>query len=195
MTSSVPAQSDIYNLEYQQKYDRYGQTELSRKLMAVRWSRIKRHLNGHRALLDYGTADGAFLRSEHRDPCLHLVGWDVNPHSPYAKPIHEPSRGFDVLTAFDVIEHLTSPTAFLDRFRPRLLAVLTPTTDGLADKQEILSWKHYRPGEHVHYFNRQSLAALFLYGEYNVEEVCYTEAAMRNPDGPRDLILMIGSRM
>lgn len=170
------------------------QTELSEKLMAVRWSRIKRHLNGHRTLLDYGAAAGAFLRSEHAEPGLALSGWDINPYSPYARPLDEPGRGFDVVTAFDVLEHIPSPAAFLDRFHPRLLAVLTPSTDGLADLEEITTWRHYRPGEHVHYFSRQSLAALFLRAGYCVEEVCYTEGAIRNPTRPMDLILMIGSR-
>lgn len=163
--------------------------------MAVRWSRLRRHLNGHRTLLDYGAAAGAFLSSEHREPGLSLTGWDINPHSPFARPIDTPARGWDVLTAFDVLEHIPSPAAFLDRFNPRLLAVLTPSTDAIRDKGELFTWKHYRPGEHLHYYSRESLAALFLRAGYCVEEVCYTEAAMRNPTRPMDLILMIGRRM
>lgn len=194
ISSSVPAKNDLYNREYQHKYERYAKTDLSTQIMSVRWSRIGRHLNGHRTLLDYGTADGAFLASEHRDPGLELQGYDVNPYSPYSKPILPPKRGFDVLTAFDVIEHLPSPAAFLDKYYPKLLAVLTPSTGTIRNKQDILSWRHYRPGEHLHYYNWSSLAALFDTAGYNVEEVCYTEGAMRNPQRPMDLILMIGSR-
>lgn len=161
--------------------------------MAIRWGMLSRYLNGHKTLLDLGTATGTFLRSPAAPEGMELHGSDINPKSPYyGLPV---PRRVDVLTMFDVAEHLENPRDVLEQIRPRLVAVCTPNVGALSSPDpEIFAWKHYRPGEHLHYFNRESLAALLFYSGYHVEEVSFMEGTKRNPDRPMDLITMIGRR-
>jgi len=164
--------------------------------MALRWGFLRRHVNGHKTLLDYGTGPGAFLASYSSSnfPPLVIDGYDINPHSPFYKPIN---KKWDVVTAFDVIEHMESPRDWIESINPRLLVVLTPCIDALRlepYRGGIQDWKHYKPGEHLHYFGAKSLSALFRKCGYTVEGWDYAESANRNPENPRDLITMAASR-
>lgn len=198
ISADFPADVSIYNESYMEKYRSYENEPLTRELMAARWGLMSRYLNGHRTLLDLGTGTGTFLRSPAAPEGLELHGNDINPGSPYfggAVQLFVRKKSVDVLTMFDVVEHLPAPREVLEDLRPRLLVVNTPNIGALESPDpEIFAWKHYRPGEHLHYFSRTSLSALFLHAGYCVEEVSFTEGAKRNPDRPMDLITMIGRR-
>ena len=69
-----------------------------------------------------------------------------------------PSGSYDVITLYDVVEHLTDPIATL-REVYRLLApggvlhMVTPNVGGLQARLLGAKWYHYKPGEHIYLFS------------------------------------------
>jgi SAM-dependent methyltransferase len=126
-------------------------------------------------VLDYGCADGAFLDflvTRGCDPTL-LCGIDISPQMiamVNAKGLRglTPERQddvigeqFDLITLWDVIEHVPDPVATLSWLRPLLAAggrllMQTPRVGLLA---EALGerFEHYLPLEHLHLFTRDAL--------------------------------------
>jgi SAM-dependent methyltransferase len=126
-------------------------------------------------VLDYGCADGAFLDflvAQGCDPTL-LCGIDISPQM-IAMVTAKGLRGltldrqeevsgeqFDLITMWDVIEHVPDPVATLSWLRPLLAAdgrllMQTPRVGLLADAlgERI---EHYLPLEHLHLFTREAL--------------------------------------
>lgn len=178
------------------KYVQRGNTPFSDLLMRCRWGLLSRYLNGHKTLLDYGTGTGAFLKHPFRPESLSVEGYDINPFSEY----HD-VRGFlpknhkpDVMTMYDVLEHLPEPISVIEHFRPKILAVSVPYAE-LLKIDELPTWRHFRPGEHLHYFTKRSLKVLMEKTGYEIEEVSFTEGAKRNPDRPCDIVTVIGRRV
>lgn len=72
------------------------------------------------------------------------------------------SGSYDVITLYDVIEHLTDPIATL-REAKRLLApggvlhMVTPNVGGLQAKVLGSKWYHYKPGEHLYLFSPKTV--------------------------------------
>jgi SAM-dependent methyltransferase len=72
---------------------------------------------------------------------------------------------YDCITAFDVLEHVLDPSAFLQAISQRLVpggyAVLTmPDVKSLFARLMGSRWWFYIPEEHLHYFHKRSVALL-----------------------------------
>jgi 2-polyprenyl-3-methyl-5-hydroxy-6-metoxy-1,4-benzoquinol methylase len=78
---------------------------------------------------------------------------------------HYPDRHFDVISAYDVIEHVPD----LNRFVAELARILAP--HGVLDigtpdighwrvPRALAQWNELKPSEHLYYFNRQTLGRL-----------------------------------
>lgn len=73
-----------------------------------------------------------------------------------------PANSFDVVTMFDVIEHVDNPmTQFKEIKRilkPKgILLLVTPDIGGFWSKFLKSNWYHYKPGEHLLYFSQKSI--------------------------------------
>lgn len=123
-----------------------------------------------------------------------MDGYDINPFSPYHKEKQDIPLPPDIVCAFDVIEHLESPRAWILKYRPKLLVVLTPNV-GAIHKGMIETWRHYRPDEHYFYYNATSLRALFDATGYRWELSDFCESAHRNPNRPLDLMTVAATRI
>ncbi|MFA4890000.1 MAG: class I SAM-dependent methyltransferase, partial [Candidatus Omnitrophota bacterium] len=130
---------------------------------------IEKYSSGKK-ILDIGCAMGLFLEA------AQMRGWD--PYgievSEYAANIAKdkfgsrvtigkledtdfPPESFDVVTMFDVIEHMLLPVEPLQRIlkilRPQgLLAISTINTESLSCKLMRLAWPHFK-SEHANYFS------------------------------------------
>lgn len=181
----------MYDREYLTRYEQLAQTELADKLNGFRWGFLRRYMNGHRNLLDYGCGSGAFINSGHKIPGVECSGYDINPFSEYNALPDNKYPG--VLTAFDVIEHMESPRKWLEEYRPFTLILLTPNVAAVP-KDLIHTWRHYKPKEHLHYYKLESLNALMHKQGYFIEGWDYIEGAHRNPNRPMDLIMVAASK-
>ena len=130
-------------------------------------------------LLDVGTAYGGFHRVARAD------GWAAMGVEIAADCAHTASRyaeapviagdflsvelptGFDVITMFDVLEHMRDPVACVDRARSLLVpgGLLVIETGDLASPwARILGrrWYFLDPPQHLSYFTRRGLEALLV---------------------------------
>lgn len=176
----VYEQKNIYNADYFNRYVERAYSELGRKIYASRWDLIEKHCHGNLRLLDYGCASGAFHKASRNG--FITDGYDINPNSPYHKT---PEGKVDILTLWDVIEHLHDPAEPLKKHAPEYVFISTPN---LHEGVEFDTWKHNRPGEHLHYFTLQSLSALLQDNGYKVIDHNYDEGAIRDTEKPKDII-------
>ena len=77
-----------------------------------------------------------------------------------------PAAPYDAVTAFDVLEHLREPRAFLDRLRGWLapggtLALTLPDVSSVYPRLLMgRHWFYYAPSDHLHYFDPRTITRL-----------------------------------
>lgn len=179
-----------YDAPYLEEYERRSFTDIGVRLYASRWAFITRYCTGGR-LLDYGCATGAFHLSRPSGCRIEATGWDVNPHSAYHQ---QPSGQFSILSMWDVIEHLVEPGTPLREYRPEWVFISTPNIDAVDDYREVRAWRHWKPGEHLHYFNLKALSAVLACEGYTVADFHYEEGAIRDPNNPHAIISVVATR-
>jgi 2-polyprenyl-3-methyl-5-hydroxy-6-metoxy-1,4-benzoquinol methylase len=139
------------------------------------------------SVLDFGCAEGVFLdflrnRGHDRD---RLLGADISPQmvqravarghrAVEARLLDElPEGTFDLITLWDVIEHVPDPSGTVAGLARLLtpagrLLVQTPRMGLLSAEMED-AFEHYLPFEHVHLFRRETLVRLFA--EHGLESL------------------------
>lgn len=141
---------------------------------------LTRHFAGSvpRRLLDVGCALGDFLA------LAAEAGWEVSgvEISEWAAAearrrfgldvrqggldtVDFPAATFDLITMWDVLEHLPDPRRAVRRCHDLLkaggvLALTTPNTGGLLRKLTGRNWVEYKIPEHLYFFNPATIAAL-----------------------------------
>lgn len=139
-------------------------------------------------LLDFGCGLGFFLDAAF-DFGFAVSGVEFNPfainyiRSRYAHPVQSyedflaESRQYDVLTLFDVIEHLLDPFAFLAAVRARVsdggLLVIS-TMDSLSFISRIMGTRledFRRIREHVYFFSRGNMKRLLRSNGFEIVEM------------------------
>ena len=181
-----------YDERYLAEYAARSSSEIGQRIYAARWAFVQRHCSGGR-LLDYGCATGAFHLSRPKDQwqVFDATGYDINPNSIYSLA---PKGVFDILTMWDVIEHLVIPTDPIRGYRPAIVFISTPNIDDVDDFNAVRSWKHWKPGEHLHYFNLKSLAAVLACEGYSIVEHNFEEGLIRAPARPNAILSVVARR-
>lgn len=137
-----------YDLEYFEKMLRLN-SATAEKICKIRWewvSEVK-----PRTVLDYGSGVGWFRA--HRPPGTEVFTFDVGPFPQTGIPL----KLFDVVCFWDTLEHIPD----FSKIEPILaltswVALTLPIVDG-----PLSASKHFKPGEHLHYFTEDTLSALF----------------------------------
>lgn len=148
--------SAAYNAQYVHQYDRLPCEEMS----AIRWNFIQQslHLASGSRILDVGYGNGAFLMHARRHD-MAVFGLDVHGED-FGIPTvsYDTADAFDLVCFFDSLEHLPD-FGCLFGLRAAAVAVSLPNRP-----EQLLHapqcWRHYKPGEHLHYFSHASLDAL-----------------------------------
>ena len=154
-------QSDLavtisYDAKYAHQYDSRPVAEMS----DLRWGFIDAALNlskGSR-VLDIGYGNGAFLKRA-RAAGMDIYGIDLHTED-FGVPVvdFETKLSFDLICFFDSMEHFPS-FAPLSKLKSRNVIVSIPETPDFILRAPR-RWRHYKPGEHLHYFSHQSLDLL-----------------------------------
>lgn len=176
--------TDIYNQEYARCYYERAHSELGRKIYAARWDLIEKYCHGNLSLLDYGCALGAFHQSSRNG--FKTFGYDINPFCGFNKM---PETYINILTMWDSIEHIPEPFTLIKEIRPQWVFITTPNLESV--KGPVKEWKHYRPLEHIHYFDRHSLRFQLENIGYEIMEFSYDEGALRDPANPEAIITCV----
>lgn len=141
--------------------------------------------------LDVGCSTGAFLEAAAEEGIdIEGIEWSAAAvaeargrglrASRAAAEDFEPARRYAFVTAFDVLEHLADPNAWLARVRTWLaedgrLALTVPDIGSLPARLMGRYWYYYAPPEHVTYFDRRT--ALRLLARHGLVPVGLERAA------------------
>ncbi len=159
--------------EKEQGYREY--TAMRKALLPLfqrRMAQIDERFPQRGRLLDFGCAAGYFLE------VAQAHGWEVagvelsaemaeraraQTHAPVARELDELEGGFDVITLWEVVEHLPRPVETLAALRRRLrpgglLMLSTPNTGHWQALREPAAWEGYRPPSHLVFFTAETLS-------------------------------------
>jgi SAM-dependent methyltransferase len=142
-----------YDGSYARQYDQRPVREMSE----LRWKFIQSHLAlaTNSKVLDVGYGNGAFLKRA-REARMEIYGIDVHNEN-----FGVPTIGFDTNLHFDLVCFFDSLEHFADFdpiFRLKADAAIVSIPNRIDTFLTApLSWRHYKPGEHLHYFSAASL--------------------------------------
>lgn len=192
ISSNLKPDVSLYGADYHLKHQIYRKTEIGRSLLAIRRSLLYKYVqNG--LVLDFGCGSGAFHRSLNSG--LTGVGYDINPYEGFDDSDCLVNFPFIAMTAWDVLEHMENPEVVIRKVDPKYIFVSTPSTDDWRkDIRKITGWRHYRPNEHIHLFNANSLFAFLETVGYDVMEMNYDESRIRKSGGKMNILTMVGER-
>ena len=187
-SSTYKADKSIYDDDYYKKYERYSRTILGTKINKFRWDFIKQHITGG-LILDYGCGCGHFL--DLKPPGSYFTkGYDINPRSPYSDTM---TRGhYNAVTFWDSLEHMDDPYGTLCGIESDWFFMTVP--DPTDFKKPITEWLHYRPHEHIHHFDRNSLDYMMSRLGYEVVSCSNGEGELRNPKNQTWLLTVAARR-
>lgn len=199
----------IYNETYRNKYLEYEMSSHNPGIQTYRWNLIREFVcpgkdGENKNLLDIGCGVGAFLnvvRMESTilsEPKFKIQGQDINPYcvetvNNRGIPCYQDLadvldyKKFDVITMWDVIEHFPNfdvPFTVREALKPEGYFIFcTPNFDPeVVNPDDIESWKHHRPGEHVWNFSCKSIEMLAKKLCFSkVAKVDYGESEIRKP--------------
>lgn len=154
----------IYDDAYFAAYAERADTKIGRALTRARVDLVKRYFNG--PVLDVGIGCGQFVEA-----CPGACGYDVNPQGVRWLKERDLYRDlyaglYDALTFWDALEHIPDPVAAVARAR-QFVFVSVPVFEGPA---HCRASKHYKPGEHLWYFEDRGIRAWFDWQGFNCVE-------------------------
>ena len=202
ISSDIPPDLAIYDRSYEIKYKRYEPTVTGQNIQGLRYNIVRRHLPlGEGAyiafkynLLDFGCGVGSFLKWAKSDLYIDMKGFDPNPHIEFCD-VAVLFDHYDVVTFWDSLEHLKNPDRIIRGLNPEYLFICTPSIDdwhrGL---RGLISWRHYMPLEHCHYFCEESLTKLLELCNYEILEVNYDESKERRGGGDKNILTIAAKR-
>lgn len=147
-----------------------------------------------KSLLDVGCANGQFIEYAARfgikalgiDISDEMVGEAVkNGHNCKKADLFDLDGEYDVVTFWDVVEHVTDPRAVLEKARTLLkpggeVVIQTPCT-GMVSELFGEKWLYYLPVQHVHLFSQEALFSLLSETGYSTKS--WVRFGSCNPKG------------
>ena len=145
--------SQPYDSDYFDKYKGYAATERGRKITEARVAFVNNMISQDDAVIDIGIGCGAFVEAR-----KNTYGFDVNTigidwlveRGLWADPY---SIFPEVVTLWDVLEHIPNPSILLERVRGYVFTCLPI----FRDLDHVMRSRHYRPDEHCWYWTRSGL--------------------------------------
>lgn len=175
--------ADIYNETYFASGEEHGYVDYDRDKEPMRRTlesyleRVEQELGRKGKLLDVGCATGYFMDiarkrgwevegveiSEYATGIGNLKGLTI--HAGILESINLEEKSFDVVTLFDVVEHLMDPKSAIMEVKRLLkkggiIAVLTPDAGSLWARVLGKRWNMVVPPEHLVLFNRKNFGNL-----------------------------------
>jgi len=197
----------LYDESYASTYLTYSKTPVNVPLCLARLGLVSHWLREDQSLLDIGCGIGEFIKfaEKYYSKC---AGFDPNSTAvEIAKkrvgysPIYQKLNGDvglrDMITMFDVIEHVQEPRKFLEMLvskflKPKGILVITTPNVGCipmwAGHEEYEKWKHFKPREHLFLYTFTGLGKLFPSDEWQVLSMGHGECSIRPGNSNNDLL-------
>jgi 2-polyprenyl-3-methyl-5-hydroxy-6-metoxy-1,4-benzoquinol methylase len=169
--------------------DYAAEAPLIRRTFRQRWRHLLRiHGKANGRLLDLGCAFGYLLQIARSDG-WEVAGLDASLHAVHhaqtklqlpvqhsdLSEIPFPDRSFDIITLWDVIEHLPDPLGVVKSCRAKLKAgglfsIITPDSSSFSARLFGSKWVEYqKPHEHLYFFSRKRLSQVLESMGFRVE--------------------------
>lgn len=135
-----------------------------------------------KSILDVGYGNGSFLRA-----CTNIIkdcsGNDISDYSLPERCKFVPdifSRHFSVITFFDSLEHFPD-ISFISKLKCDYVLISVPWCHYFSDDWFDL-WRHRKPNEHLHHFNKESLQKFFESNGFQMLDFSNIEDTVRKSD-------------
>jgi 2-polyprenyl-3-methyl-5-hydroxy-6-metoxy-1,4-benzoquinol methylase len=193
---------DFYDKHYfkgsdSKGYQNYKCMENSlRKTFIKRINKIEeKHKITGKDMLDFGCGMGFFL-SEARKKGYRAAGIEVSDYAAgYCRTkygfsilnnINDIDKNFDIITMWDVIEHLEDPLNILSRVHDimtadGLLVITTGNIDSAAAKLSGKKWHLFNIPEHLSYFSPKSIKYLLEKTGFKIRQIKYESSYYQIP--------------
>lgn len=137
-----------YDLDYYENLLRqYSKT--AREICEIRWTWVE---SIHpRTVLDYGCGVGWFRA--YRPQGVEVDSYDIGPFPQTGISL----KVYDLVCLYDVLEHIED----FSILEPVLRLANHVVTSLPIKNGDLAEWRHFKPGEHLHYFTHETLEALF----------------------------------
>lgn len=162
--STVPPKE--YGLRELDRYDEYAAGAANDAIQAVRVGMVNSFKTDPTSkVYDFGACAGAFVKAYNESAGAKLAfGWDVNPHALLrlrdVGVEFDPCtlrRGAENISLWDVFEHLTPIQQEWTLSGAKRVFLSIPIYPSSRPIKNLVSWKHFKPGEHLWYFSRAGL--------------------------------------
>ena len=168
----------IYDESYEKKYLSYEENKINKirfKFVAAVSNYYGTSIND---ILDFGCGSGSFVRMI-REIGLTAYGFDVNDFTVDLRPPenYKPK----IIVAWDSFEHLTDEQQkeFFDLAKNAKVICLSVPDFQTPNKNYISDWRHYRPGEHLHYYTIKSISEKFKQNGFQLVNFSHDEDIVR----------------
>ena len=170
---STPTIKSVYNKGYARHYIAY-EIEKDSKASLIndfRSKLIHQVTPKGSTILDYGCGTG-ILHNYLKD--YDYTGFDINKQlKPFWVSKHRPCKNtldtkkYQCVCFFDSLEHLKDPIKVINNFNPKCCVISIPIVIGSISNVDTIinavrNSKHFKPGEHIHYFSLKSLNKMFI---------------------------------
>ncbi|MFU2949835.1 methyltransferase domain-containing protein [Pseudomonas aeruginosa] len=152
-----------YSGPYFEKYQALDATPMGAALTAARVDMVQRHFDGE--VIDVGIGGGRFViesGGKGFDVNEEAVQW-LKSRNAYA----DPYKGVAAITCWDSLEHVPDPEALV-RSVGEWVFVSMPV---YKDQADCLKSKHFKPGEHLHYWSVRGLIGWFAKMNFGCVEI------------------------
>lgn len=159
-----------YSGPYFEKYQALDATPMGAALTAARVDMVQRHFDGE--VLDVGIGGGRFViesGGKGFDVNEEAVQW-LKSRNAYA----DPYKGVAAITCWDSLEHVPDPEALV-RSVGEWVFVSMPV---YKDQADCLKSKHFKPGEHLHYWSVRGLIGWFAKMNFGCVEINERESEL-----------------
>lgn len=120
-------------------------------------------------ILDYGGGYGSFVNY------LKNKGFEIDLYDPYLSNTKIKKEKYDIITLFDVIEHVPNQIKLIEDLKIKLnengiIIIITPDTGEISNKILGKKWPHYKY-EHVLLYNKKSLEKLSELTKLKIQKI------------------------
>jgi hypothetical protein len=153
-------------------------------------------INKLTTVLDVGFGNGDFLRACQRQFNI-CSGYDlIWNHLPENCVKSETmfDGHYDIITFYDSLEHFES-IDFLNRLDCNYIVISVPNCKYPDDDEWFTNWKHRKPNEHLHHFNKESLTAFVESQGYRVITHSYIEDVIRQGKEPQNILTVVAKKL
>lgn len=93
---------------------------------------------------------------------------------------------------WDSIEHVPNFYGEIKEINADWLFISTPNLESVIEP--VMFFRHYRPKEHIFYFDRHSLGVILEDLGYEIKEMNFDEGKLRNPNRPDAILTVVAKR-